>query len=280
MSWWLSLVDMHSHIPKKRFGQHFLKDQNIIRKIVDGAGLSPDDIVVEIGPGLGDMTSILSQRAEKVIAIEVDRGLYSILQEKFEDNTKVEIINADVLRFDLDKIFEMVGRRFKVVANLPYNISTPILFQFFEHRNCISSMTLMFQKEVADRLVASPGTKDYGILSIYAQLYTAPTMLFKVHPSAFTPPPKVDSAVVRFEILPEPSVKADNEALMLRVVKAAFGQRRKTLLNALSSGMMLQRELIDKALKQSAIDVSRRGETLSLSQFCILANALNSLSVS
>ncbi len=260
-------------IPKKRFGQHFLRDQNIIRKIVDGAGVSKDDIVLEIGPGLGDMTSLLSQRAEHVIAVELDRELCSILSEKFAENN-VEIINADVLKFDIGGLFERVGRKIRVVANLPYNISTPVLFRLLEGKEYISSMTLMFQKEVADRLVAKPCTKDYGILSVYAQLYTVPSLLFKVSPYAFTPPPKVDSAVVRLEILAEPSVKTDDEELMLKVVKAAFGQRRKTLLNALSSGLSLPKEDVEAALKRAEIDGSRRGETLTLSEFSALSNSV------
>lgn len=260
-------------IPKKRFGQHFLRDRNIIRKIIDGAGVSKDDIVLEVGPGLGDMTSLLAERAERVIAVELDRELYSILSEKFAENN-VEIINADALKYDISGLYKRVGRKIKVVANLPYNISTPLLFKFFEERESISSMTLMFQKEVADRLVARPCTKDYGILSVYAQLYTAPSILFKVPPSAFTPPPKVDSAVVRLEVLPVPSVKTDDEELMLKVVKAAFGQRRKTLLNALSSGLNIQKEKLEAALETAGIGGSRRGETLTLLEFSNLSNSI------
>lgn len=262
-------------IPKKRFGQHFLKDWNIVRKIIDGAGVSKEDVVLEIGPGLGDMTALLAQRAKKVIAVELDRELYSLLAEKFEGDNKVELISADILRFDIRGLFEKIGEKFKVVANLPYNISTPVLFKFLEDRDCISSMTLMFQKEVAERLVAMPDTRDYGVLSVFAQLYTAPSMLFKVSPSAFTPPPAVDSAVVRLELLAEPSVKADNEKLMLKVVKAAFGQRRKTLLNALSSGLKLPKEDVEAALKRAGIASSRRGETLTLSEFCAASNELD-----
>ncbi|MDO8446189.1 MAG: 16S rRNA (adenine(1518)-N(6)/adenine(1519)-N(6))-dimethyltransferase RsmA [Deltaproteobacteria bacterium] len=262
-------------IPKKRFGQHFLKDKNIIRKIVDGAGVSKDDLVLEIGPGLGDMTSLLCERAERVIAVELDRELYSILLEKFGRGTgenNVEIVNADALRFDIGGLFERFGKKIKVVANLPYNISTPLLFKFFEDRDYISSMTLMFQKEVADRLTAVPGTKDYGVLSIYAQLYTKPSFLFKVSPHAFTPPPKVDSAVVRLDVLKEPSVKAIDEGFMLKVVKAAFGQRRKTLSNALSSGLGLPKEAVNTTLKRAMVDGSRRGETLTLGEFCNLSD--------
>ncbi len=258
-------------IPKKRFGQHFLKDKNIIRKIVDGAGVSKGDLVLEIGPGLGDMTSLLCERAERVIAVELDRELYSILLDKFVENN-VEIINADALRFDIGGLFERFGRKIKVVANLPYNISTPLLFKFFEDRDYISSMTLMFQKEVADRLTAVPGTKDYGVLSIYAQLYTKPSFLFKVSPHAFTPPPKVDSAVVRLDVLKKPSVKAIDEGLMLKVVKSAFGQRRKTLSNALSSGLGLPKDDVNTALKRAGVDGSRRGETLTLEEFCNLSD--------
>ncbi len=273
-----------SFVTKKRFGQHFLRDQNIIRKIVDGAGVSKDDIVLEIGPGLGDMTSLLSQRVERVIAVELDRDLCSILSEKFTpsqsppcqggDKRGVEIINVDALKFDIGGLYERVGRKIRVVANLPYNISTPVLFRLLEGKEYISSMTLMFQKEVADRLVARPCTKDYGILSVYAQLYTAPSLLFKVSPYAFTPPPKVDSAVVRLDILAEPSVKIDDEELMLKVVKAAFGQRRKTLLNALSSGLSLPKEDVEAALKRAEIDGTRRGETLTLSEFSSLSNSI------
>jgi 16S rRNA (adenine1518-N6/adenine1519-N6)-dimethyltransferase len=266
-----------SFVSKKRFGQHFLRDRNMIRKIIDGARLTREDVVLEIGPGLGDMTSQLSERAAKVVAVELDRELYSILLEKFKGNDRVEVINADALKFDIRGLSERFGGKIKVVANLPYNISTPILFNLFEVRDCISSMTLMFQKEVAERLAALPGTKDYGVLSIYAQLYTTPSILFTVSPSAFSPPPKVDSAVVKLDVLKEPSVKADDEGLMLRVVKAAFGQRRKTLTNALSSGLRIPKDVVDKALKGSGIDGSRRGETLTLPEFCSLSNALNSV---
>ncbi len=260
-------------IPKKRFGQHFLKDKNIIRKIVDGAGVSKDDLVLEIGPGLGDMTSLLSQKAEKVIAVELDRELYSILLEKF-GASNVEVVNADALKFDIGGLFERFDKKIKIVANLPYNISTPLLFKFFEDRDYISSMTLMFQKEVANRLTAVPGTKDYGVLSIYAQLYTKPSFLFKVSPHAFTPPPKVDSAVVRLDVLKEPSVRAIDEGLMLKVVKAAFGQRRKTLSNALSSGLGLRKEAVNTALKKAGVEGSRRGETLTLDEFRNLSDVL------
>lgn len=264
---------MPSIIPKKRFGQHFLKDQNIIRKIVTGAGLSADDVVLEIGPGLGDMTALLAQTAHRVIAVEVDRDLYSVLIKRFEGSGKVEIMNADALKFSIKGLFDRFGKKLKVVANLPYNISTPLLFKFFEERDCISSMTLMFQKEVGDRLVAPPGTKDYGVLSIYAQLYTRPSVLLKVPPHAFTPPPKIDSVVVRLDVLPQPSVKANAEGVMLRVVKAAFGQRRKTLSNALRSGLGLSKEAVESALKRAGVDGSRRGETLTLTEFCSLSDA-------
>lgn len=265
--------------PKKRFGQHFLKDRNIIKKIVDGAGITEGDVVLEIGPGLGDMTSLLSEKAERVIAVELDRELSSILLQRFKEDGKVEIINADALKFDTSGLFKRFGGKFKVVANLPYNISAPVLFKFFEERECISSMTLMFQKEVADRLVATPGAKEYGVLSLYAQLYTRPSTLFRVLPNAFTPPPRVDSAVVRLDVLPGPSVKADDEKFMLKVIKAAFGQRRKTLLNALSFGLRMPKEEIGEALKRCEIDGSRRGETLTLSEFCVLSDTIAKVSL-
>ena len=259
-----------SFVSKKRFGQHFLRDQNIIRKIVDGAGVSKDDIVLEIGPGLGDMTSLLSQKAEHVIAVELDRDLCSILSEKFAEKN-VEIISVDALKFDIGGLYERVGRKIKVVANLPYNISTPVLFRLLEGKEYISSMTLMFQKEVADRLVAKPCTKDYGILSVYAQLYTAPSLLFKVSPYAFTPPPKVDSTVLLFK-------RKKSETINPKVVsalKTLFSFRRKIIASSLKIILKNDEEQFKRLTEiLSQTILQKRIELLTVEETFRIANML------
>ncbi len=266
--------------PKKRLGQHFVIDARVLQRIADGADLLPDDIVVEIGAGNGGLTAALVQRAAKVYALEIDSSLVSILQTHFGDNERVEVVHTDALQFDYAGLHRRWGRRLKIVANLPYEISTPILFRFLEERECFSLLVLMLQKEVARRLVASPGSKEYGPLSLWTRLYTETRLLFSVSPQAFHPEPKVASAVVRFEFLSQPRIAVDDPENLRKVVRSAFAYRRKMLGNALRLGEFSRFpvERIQEALQRAGIDPKVRGERLSLEEFHKAALALSSLS--
>jgi 16S rRNA (adenine1518-N6/adenine1519-N6)-dimethyltransferase len=250
---------------KRPFGQHFLFDPNILRKIIKCSGVTPEDTVVEIGPGLGTLTRFLSLYAKKVIAIEFDKRLIEKLEGILSECDNVKIIQADALRFPYDKI----EGNFKVVANIPYYITTPLLFRLLEFREKVQSMTLLMQKEVAKRISASHGTKDYGVLSISSQFYTKPKLEFTVSRKAFLPPPKVDSAVVSFEVFKTPRYPVKDEKLFFNVVKAAFSQRRKTIANSLKTF-----EDIKEALQKAGIDPSLRPEKLSIKDFAKITDAL------
>ena len=265
--------------PKKRLGQHFVVDPNILRKIVDCSGLETDDIIVEIGAGLGNLTAPLAARVKKVYALEVDQRLANVLQEQFSRSGQVEVIPEDALRYDFNALFGQWRRKMKVVANLPYEISSPMIFRLFEERHCFSLFVLMLQMEVARRVVARPGTKEYGPLSLWSQLYSRPQVLFAVSPKVFHPPPKVESAVVKFEILQEPAVEIEDEKALQRVIRWAFTYRRKTLGNAIRMGgfFHLSMEKIQQALQTAGINPALRGETLSLEQFRDLTRVLSAV---
>lgn len=265
--------------PKKRLGQHFVVDPNVLRKIVDRAGLEPEDIIVEIGAGLGTLTASLAARVQKVYALEVDQRLADVLRDRFLGSGQVEVILEDALRYDFRALFQQWRRKMKVVANLPYEISSPMIFRLFEERHCFSLFVLMLQMEVARRVVARPGTKEYGPLSLWSRLYSRPQVLFAVPPQAFHPRPKVESAVVKFEILQEPAVEVEDERALRRVIRSAFAYRRKTLANAIRLGEFshLSVEKIQQALLSAGIDPALRGERLSLEQFRDLARALSAV---
>jgi len=265
--------------PKKRLGQHFVVDSNVLRRIVDCAAVETEDIIVEIGAGLGNLTAPLAERVRKVYAIEVDPRLVNALRDQFLGCENVEVILADALQFDFAPLFQKWQRRMKVVANLPYEISSPMIFRLFQERDYFFLFILMLQKEVARRVVAIPGTKDYGPLGLWSQLYSRPHVAFSVAPQAFHPRPKVDSAVVKFEILQEPSVKVEDEKTLQRVIRSAFAYRRKTLANAIRLGEFsyLPIEKIQQALQSAGINPAWRGETLSLEQFRDLGRALSAL---
>ncbi len=259
--------------PKKRFGQHFLLDKNIIRKIVSAAHISEGDYVIEIGPGTGALTEGLLDAGACVLAVEVDRDMVGFLKEKFP---ALEVINEDALKLSYAGLSKERKGKFKVVSNLPYNISGPLLARFLSERAAFTQLVLMFQKEVAERLVARPGTKAYGTLSVFTQAFTDVKIEFNVSKNLFTPRPKVDSSVVSMEVLPEPKVEIEHEAFFRTVVRAAFGTRRKTLSNALKS-LGLERDVITAALGEAGIDPQRRGETLDLKEFSLLTDALSRL---
>jgi len=250
---------------KKAFGQHFLFDPNILRKIITAAGIESDNTVVEIGPGLGRLTELLSVHAKRVIAIEIDRGLIKRLKRSLAGRENVEIINADALKFRYDTI----GERFKVVSNIPYNITTPLLFKLLDYKEMIISMTLLLQREVAERIVASSDSKKYGPLSISIQCYTRPTIEFFVSRKAFSPPPEVDSALVHLEVSPTPLYELKDEKFFKYIVKEAFSHRRKTILNSLKGF-----NNIKMALEMAGIEPSSRPETLSIADFIRLASVL------
>jgi len=261
----------------KSLGQNFLIDQNILDNIVDGAQILKDDYVIEVGPGIGSLTQNIAERAESVVAIEIDRNLIPILKETLKEYPNVEVVNADVLKLDLHKLIaeKCEGKKVKVIANLPYYVTTPIIMKFLEEKVPVQSLTIMIQKEVADRMQAKPGTKDYGSLSIAVQYYCDPKILFKVPPTVFIPQPKVESTVITLDVLQEPKVYVEREDLFFALIKDAFGKRRKTLLNALSSGgLELDKDLLKEVLSLSNIDENRRGETLTIEEYGLLANNL------
>jgi 16S rRNA (adenine1518-N6/adenine1519-N6)-dimethyltransferase len=261
--------------PKRALGQHFLIDKGIAEKIVRMAELRTDDLVVEIGPGMGVLTFIMLPLVKKVIAVELDQGMTDYLKVKGNGMDSLTVIRQDALGFDFARKAEEAGKRLKVVANLPYNISTPLIFRLLENWEALSHLTLMLQREVAERIIASPGGKSYGPLAIFTHLYTSPKITMRVPPEAFYPRPKVESAVVRFEILERPRVAIDDEGFFKKVVKAAFAQRRKTLLNALRGALLpLSKEQIEMALLSVGIAPRRRAEMLDLAEFQRLAEAL------
>lgn len=250
---------------KKRLGQNFLYDPSILTGIIDAAELSRDDTIVEIGPGPGRLTRLLADTVQRVIAIELDQDLYERLRAELIGYRNVELIHGDALKF----AYEGIGK-FKVVANIPYYITTPIIFRLLEAKENLESMTLTIQKEVAERIAAAPGGRDYGVLSIMVQYHALPEMKFIIPKEAFRPEPKVDSAVLHMKILKKPSIEVGDEKMFFRVVKTAFSQRRKTLSNSLKGFG----EEIKNILIAAGIDPQRRPETLSLEEFARLSDSL------
>lgn len=254
---------------KKSLGQNFLKDPYYLKKIADAAQIGPGDRVLEIGPGLGHLTRILAERAARVLALELDDRLIPQLRREFGTAGNVELVHADALEFS----YETLTGAWKVVANLPYYISTPIIQNLLQHRSAFTTLTLMLQKEVAERIVSGPGSRDYGYLSVLVQLHAEPRLAFTVPPGAFTPAPKVDSAVITLELRRAPLLLPQREDVFIRVVKAAFSQRRKTLRNALKQ-LEVSPERMAGALQATGIDLGRRAETLSIEEFGRLADFL------
>ncbi|MCR5178976.1 MAG: 16S rRNA (adenine(1518)-N(6)/adenine(1519)-N(6))-dimethyltransferase RsmA [Lachnospiraceae bacterium] len=261
--------------PNKRFGQNFLTDENVLDGIVDAAGIEPADTVLEIGPGTGALTKRLAKRAAKVIAVEIDRGLAGMLEEEFRDDEHVRIICGDILKTDLGALLKEHAP-VKVVANLPYYITTPILLELLPKENLFESFVIMIQKEVADRMSAAPGNKDYGALSLVIQYYGKPRIVMEVPPSAFYPAPEVTSSVVRIDRHETPPVDTKDPDRMFAVIRAAFGKRRKTLANAVSSdpGLEISAAGMRSALRSMGLDEAVRGEALSLSDYAGLCDRL------
>ena len=261
-------------VARKGLGQHFLVDRNIIHKIVEVARLRADDVVLEVGPGLGEMTALLARQARKVICVEIDPRLAAILKTKMLPFQNVEVIEEDILKLDLLKLGEAERQQIKVVANLPYQISTPLLFRLIEARKIFSELTLMLQKEVAERIVSPPGGKEYGPLSLLVQMFSEVSICFHVKPSAFYPRPKVESSVIRIRWKESPPVAVEDEQWFKNVVKKVMGYRRKTLINALKYSGLSRREASEGTLAGAGIDPQRRPGTLSLEEFLRLAQTL------
>jgi 16S rRNA (adenine1518-N6/adenine1519-N6)-dimethyltransferase len=263
-------------IPRKRWSQHFLVDRNILNKVIRTAQVEKEDVVLEVGPGLGEMTLALARQVKRVIAIEIDPKLVAILNKKMKDYPNVEVVKGDILKVDFRQFLKREGHPIKVVANLPYQISTPLLFRFIESKEAFSTFTLMLQKEVAERMVAPPGRKEYGPLSIFIQIFLDVSIRFFIKPSAFFPPPKVESAVVHMVWKEKPMIETNDEEWFKRVVRACFGYRRKTLVNALKHSELFLPEPVELKMEAIGIDPRRRPETLTIQEFAGLAEALKS----
>ena len=263
---------------QKKFGQNFLIDSNILDKIVQSAEVTKEDCVLEIGPGIGTMTQYLAEAAREVVAVEIDKNLIPILKDTLSEYDNVTVINEDILKVDLNQIVQDKngGRPIKVVANLPYYITTPIIMGLFENHVPLKSITIMVQKEVADRMQVGPGTKDYGALSLAVQYYAKPEIIARVPASCFMPRPNVDSTVIRLERYEEPPVFVKDEKYLFAVIRASFNQRRKTLANGLTNAgnLGVNRQLVEEALTQMGLSATVRGEALTLSQFAELSNYL------
>ena len=263
---------------QKKFGQNFLIDTTVLDRIISSAEITKEDCVLEIGPGIGTMTQYLAERAGSVVAVEIDKALIPILEETLQDYDNVTVINDDILKVDINRLVEEKngGRPIKVVANLPYYITTPIIMGLFESRVPLKSITIMVQKEVADRMQVGPGTKDYGALSLAVQYYAKPEIVANVPPNCFIPRPNVGSAVIRLTRHAKPPVEVKDKDLMFRLIRASFNQRRKTLQNGLSNAQDLSfsKEEIAAAIESLGLSPSVRGETLTLAQFAALSDVL------
>ena len=277
----LAVINKHEFAFQKKFGQNFLIDEGIVNKIVREAGVTKDDFVLEIGPGIGTMTQLLCEQAGGVAAVEIDTNLIPILKETLAEYDNVTIINEDILKVDIKKLAEEKngGKPIKVVANLPYYITTPIIMGLFESNVPIDSITVMVQKEVADRMQVCPGTKDYGALSLAVQYYSKPQVVINVPPECFIPRPNVGSAVIRLTRYKEPPVKVKDEKLMFKLIRASFNQRRKTLANGLNNSpeINFSKEEITAAIESLHKGPSIRGEALTLSEFAALSDYFSNI---
>lgn len=275
----IAVLQKYNFSFQKKFGQNFLIDTHVLDKIIASAEITKDDMVLEIGPGIGTMTQYLACAAGKVVAVEIDKTLIPILEDTLSEYDNVQIINQDVLKVNLAKLAEEEngGKPIKVVANLPYYITTPIIMGLFENHVPLKSITVMVQKEVADRMQVGPGTKDYGALSLAVQYYAKPYIVANVPPNCFMPRPKVGSAVIRLERYEEPPVQVADEKLMFRIIRASFNQRRKTLVNGLKNSPEIQftKEEIEAAIETLGKGASVRGEALTLEEFARLSNVLS-----
>ena len=274
----IAVLQKYNFTFQKKYGQNFLIDSHVLEKIMDAAEIGKDDCVVEIGPGIGTMTQYLAERAGEVVAVEIDKNLIPILTETLADYKNVSIINEDILKVDLNRIVEEKngGRPVKIVANLPYYITTPIIMGLFENHVPVKSITVMVQKEVADRMQVGPGTKDYGALSLAVQYYAKPEIVAIVPPNCFIPRPNVASAVIRLTCHEKKPVEVKDEKGMFALIQASFNQRRKTLANSLSNAqnLSLTREQVTEALESMQLSPTIRGEALTLEQFAALADIL------
>jgi len=259
--------------PRKRWGQHFLIDRNILNKVIRTADLEKRDVVLEVGPGLGEMTLAMARQVKKVIAVEIDQKLVKILREKTEETPNIEVVHGDILKIDFAELLHQEGQQFKVVANLPYQISTPLLFRFIESREVFSALTLMLQREVAERMVAPPGRKEYGPLSVFVQSVSDLSIRFFIKPSAFFPAPKVESAVVHMVWKERPVVGLE-EAWFKKVVRGCFGYRRKRLVNALRHSDIPLPADLEQRMEKIGVDGLRRPETLTIQELARLADTI------
>ncbi len=272
------VIESHGFSFSKGLGQNFLIDSKILEKIITGSKINGSMGVLEIGPGAGTLTRELAQAATKVVAVEIDNRLMPLLNTTLSDFNNVKIINDDILKVDLHQLFadEFESLDVCVVANLPYYITTPIIMKLLEENLPVKSITVMIQKEVADRMIAIPGGKDYGALTAAVQFYTTPSIICKAEPHCFLPQPKVESTVINLVVASEPTVKVNNKDLMFKIIKSAFGQRRKTLINALAHSpyLKVEKTTITKALESMELDINIRGERLSLADFAKLSDIL------
>ena len=272
----IEVLQKYDFVFQKRFGQNFLIDTHVLEKIISAAEITENDFVLEIGPGIGTMTQYLADAAREVVAVEIDKNLIPILKDTLKEWDNVTVLNEDILKVDIRRLAmdKNGGRPIKVVANLPYYITTPIVMGLFEKQVPIESITIMVQKEVAQRMQEEPGSKDYGALSLAVQYYASPQIVANVPPNCFMPRPKVGSAVIKLERYPEPPVEVKDEKLMFSIIRASFNQRRKTLVNGLKNAAEIHftKEEIEEALTKCGIPLNVRGEALSLEQFAEISN--------
>lgn len=277
----IEIIQKYGFTFQKKYGQNFLIDTHVLDKIITAAGVTKDDCVLEVGPGIGTMTQYLAEHAGRVAAVEIDRGLIPILEETLADCDNVTVINADILKVDIKQMALEYneGRPIKVVANLPYYITTPIIMGLFEQDVPIDNITVMVQKEVAERMQVGPGSKNYGALSLAVQYYAKPYLVANVPPNCFIPRPNVGSAVIRLTRYQKPPVSVNDPKLMFRLIRASFNQRRKTLLNGLNNSQELtfSKEQIQSAIGQLGVSAAVRGEALTLDQFARLSDLLEEL---
>lgn len=275
----IEIIQKYGFNFQKKFGQNFLIDTHVLDKIIDESGITKDDCVLEIGPGIGTMTQYLCENAREVIAVEIDKALIPILEETLSEYDNVTVINDDILKVDVQKIVDEKngGKPIKVVANLPYYITTPIIMGLFESHLPLKSITIMVQKEVADRMQVGPGTKDYGALSLAVQYYAKPEIVANVPPNCFMPRPNVGSAVIRLTKYEKPPVFVENEEFMFSLIRATFNQRRKTLVNAIGNApnLHISKEMVAEVLSEMGESATVRGETFTLEKFADFTNKIS-----